>query len=294
MKKFLSLLPVLFLLLSSCGSRLVSADPTVPEVTASAKQAFVYDFSTDQLVLYSAEKSDGDDRVYPASITKLLTALYALEILPPDTLITPGEEVYLPPDGSSSAYIRPHHTLTLDMLIEGMMLPSGNDAAYAVAAACGRVLADDETLTPEEAVTVFTDGMNEYAVTLGCTGTHFTTPDGFAGEEHYSTAADMAKIAEAAAKNDLILTYAGRYTDHVIYASGHVNTWTNTNQFLNPSSPYYDERVIGLKTGSMAGSYSLVTLYDDGERRLLIGVFGCPTENARYRATRSLAEVFLN
>ena len=279
------------LLLCSCNENvLVSDDPVAAEVAASADHAFVWNITEDKLILYA---TDNDEHVYPASVTKLLTALYALEILPPETLITPGDEVYLPPDGSSFAYIRPNHTLTLEMLIEGMLLPSGNDAAYAVSAACGYELSGDDTLTPEEAVAVFVDGMNDYAVTLGCTDTHFTTPDGFAGDEHYSTAKDMALIAKAAAENELIMTYAGLFTDDVTYASGHVNTWTNTNKFLDPDSAYYNENVIGLKTGSMDGEYSLVTVYEDGETELIVGVFGCPTENARYDDTVILMENFL-
>ncbi len=289
MKKLL-LLPAVLLFFTSCGNTLVSADPSLPEITASAEHAFVWKIAEDELIRYS---NTGDDRVYPASITKLLTAQYALELMPPDTLITPGNEVYLPPEGSSFAYIRPNHTLTLEMLIEGMMLPSGNDAAYAVAAAGGRVIAEDETLAPEEAVAVFVDGMNDYAESLGCTDTHFTTPDGFAGEEHYSSTTDMAIIAKAAAENEWIMTYAGLYTDDVTYASGHVNTWTNTNRFLDPDSDYYNENIIGLKTGSMSGDYSLVTVYDDGETELIIGVFGCPTEEDRYRDTVMLMKEFL-
>lgn len=289
MKKLVLLISAL-LYLTSCGSALVSADPTLPDIAASAEHAFVWKITEDELVRYS---NGGDDRVYPASITKLLTAQYALELMPSDTLITPGDEVYFPPEGSSSAYIRPNHTLTLDMLIEGMMLPSGNDAAYAVAAAGGRVIAADETLSPEEAVAVFVDGMNDYAESLGCTDTHFTTPDGFAGEEHYSSTADMAVIAKAAAENERIMAYAGRYTDDVTYASGHVNTWTNTNEFLDPASEYYNEHVIGLKTGSMVENYCLVTVYDDGETELIIGVFGCPTKEDRYKDTELLMEEFL-
>ncbi len=275
MKKFCLLLVIALFTLVSCSK------------TSGDVPAFVWNLTENELTL-----SAGDERVSPASTTKLLTALYALELLPPDTFITPGDEVYFPPEGSSSAFIRPHHTLTLEMLVEGMLLPSGNDAAYAVAAAGGRALKQDDTLSPEDAVAAFVAGMNDYAKTLGCTDTRFTVPDGFAGDEHFSTPADMALIARAAAENELIRTYAGVYTADVTYASGHTNTWVNTNEFLNPSSVWFDERVIGLKTGSLAGEYALITLYDDGEREVLVGVFGCVTENERYAATVALTEEF--
>ena len=132
--------------------------------------------------------------------------------------------------------------------------------------------------------------MNEYADNLGCTGSHFTVPDGFAGNEHYSTLDDMILICRKAAENAIISKYAAMYSDSVVYASGHTNTWTNTNEMLNPDSVYYQPYVIGLKTGSLADNYSLVTLYDDGENRLLIGVFGARKEKERYIDTAALIQ----
>ncbi len=276
--------------LNSCGNTPATDEIKITASALSAKHSFMWKITENEQVLYTAA---GEEPVYPASVTKLLTALYALTLMEPETLITPGEEVYLPPEGSSSAFIRPNHTLTLEMLIEGMMLPSGNDAAYAVAAAGGKVIAGDDGLTPEEAVAIFVDGMNGYAEVLGCTDTHFTTPDGFAGEEHYSSTADMAVIAKAASENEQIMRYAGIHTADVTYASGHTNTWTNTNAFLDPASAYYNENVVGLKTGSLPDNYCLATVYDNGETQLILGVFGCPDEQARYADTEFLIEKFL-
>lgn len=265
-----------------------SSEPVGESPLGSCGHAFVDDGTV--ITLYSADSSN---RVYPASLTKLCTILYALTIMQPEQLIEPGDEVYMPPEGSSFAYIRPGHKLTLEMLIEGMLLPSGNDAAYAVAAHGGYILRNDDSITPEEAVRAFVDGMNDYAKKLGCTDTNFTTPDGFAGEEHYSTTGDMAIIAKAAADNELIMKYAGMYTDDVVYASGHTNTWTNTNAFLDPGSEYYDEHIVGLKTGSLEGSYSMITVYEDGGKRLIIGVFGSPTKDGRYKDTVSLIKEYM-
>lgn len=275
----------MLILFTSCASVLVSQDPDTESIVAPAETAFVWDVSEESPILYS---KNGSDRVYPASITKLATALYSMEILSADTVIYPGEETYFPREGSSSAYIRPHHALTLEMLIEGMLLPSGNDAAYAIAVACGRAVADDEELDAASAVDIFVDGMNEYTKSIGCTQTFFTTPDGFAGNEHYSSTYDIALIARAAVENELIMKYAGLSCDDVVYASGHINHWVNTNEFLDPSSEYYNEHVIGLKTGSTDGNYCLVTVYKDGEKCFIIGVFGCPSDSSRYIATKIL------
>ena len=122
--------------------------------SAYATDIFVYDCVTGG---FTELTCDGDSRVYPASTTKLLTALLALELMDEDEIIQPGDEVYMTGENASFAYVRPQHRLTVSTLIEGMLLPSGNDAAYALAAACGRRLAGDEALGCEAAVARFVD-----------------------------------------------------------------------------------------------------------------------------------------
>ena len=292
MKKLLSVslafVVFLTLLLSSC----VKGDfyDVTYKVRLHTDCGFVY-FPESDTAHYFA---DEDTRIYPASTTKLLTILAALDIMPPDELVEPGDEVYLPETGSSSAYIRPNHMLTVEMLVEGMLLPSGNDAAYALSAACGCVLLDDSEAKYTDAVEKFTDYMNEYAIKLGCTGTNFTAPDGFAGREHYSTLRDMLLISKAAAENEIITKYSAMPYDDVVYASGHTNTWTNTNKLLDENSKYYCKGVVGLKTGSLEDNYSLIVLYDDGETRFVIGLFGEKTDDDRYTDALNLIQCVID
>lgn len=241
--------------------------------------AFVYYPDTGETKYFGDENT----KVYPASTTKLLTILASLSILPQDELITPGDEVYMVEENSSQAYIRPNHTLTLEMLAEGMLIPSGNDAAYAVASACGHALLDDNNALYTEAVEAFVEYMNEYAASLGCTNTHFTKPDGYDGNEHYSTLHDMAIISSVAAENDIIRKYSALSSDKVTYASGHINSWTNTNKLLLEDSKYYTENVVGMKTGSLDDYYSLIATYNDGELYFIAGVFGSKTDDGRYK-----------
>ncbi len=285
MKKIiLTLLIPAMLFLSSCHKNgdFVGAAYIIKNMNSSS--GFVVNVTTGETRFFRDENTV----IYPASTTKLLTALCALDVMQPDALVTPGDEVYMVSEGSSFAYVRPNHTLTVEMLIEGMLLPSGNDAAYALSAACGRTLAGDDALTPEEAVDEFVSYMNEYAASIGCTGTNFMVPDGYAGAKHHSTLHDMAIISEKAAENEIIAKYASLQTDDVTYASGHVNTWVNTNKMLDPESKYYNENVVGLKTGSLEDSYSLITLYDDGELRMIIGVFDSSTDKGRYEDTEEI------
>lgn len=225
------------------------------ELELSAPQAFVYNLDKDEFLYLKGE----GEHLYPASTTKLLTITYAMTLLSPDELITPGDELDLVGEFSTYAYVRPNHTLTAEMLIEGMLLPSGNDAAHVLAAAAGRKLSDDKNISGADAVGLFVEGMNEYANTIGMDGSHFVSPDGYPNDDHYSTVEDMAQIAVIAAKNELITKYSRLLRDDVTYASGHINTWTNTNKLLDPNSGYYSPYVTGLKTGSAGeGNYSLI------------------------------------
>lgn len=244
----------------------VSGEPL--DLNLLAPQAFVYD-CTDGTIIYRK----GEDRVvYPASTTKLLTILCALEHLSPDELVTPGKELSLVEAGSSLAYVKEHHTLTVEMLVEGMLLPSGNDAAYVLAAAAGKGI--DPSVTGVEAVAVFMDEMTDYARRIGLVGTSFTSPDGLAGEEHFSTLEDILLISRLAMQNDVIARYAARAEDDVTYASGHSNHWKNTNELLRPESPYYHAAVTGLKTGSLDRNYCLIFTATLNGHDYIVGLFG--------------------
>lgn len=251
---------------SDAGYIPTSAEPL--ELELLAPQAFVYDCQANEIVY----RCGGDRVVYPASTTKLLTALCALEHLSPDELITPGEELSLVESGSSLAYIKSHHTLSVEMLVEGMLLPSGNDAAYALAAAAGHRI--DPAVTGEEAVAVFIKEMADYAARIGLVGTRFTSPDGLAGEEHYSTLEDILLVSRLAMQNEVIARYAALSEDDVIYASGHTNHWVNTNELLRPESPYYHAAVTGLKTGSLDRNYCLIFTATLDGRDYIVGLFG--------------------
>ncbi len=259
------------------------------EIEISARSAFVYDYTANEILYLK-----GEDRViYPASTTKLLTALTVLQILAPETVITPGEELSLVQSGSSLAYIKEHHQLSVSMLIEAMLLPSGNDAAYVLAAATGEALSEGE-VTGKEAVALFISHMNAYGETLGLSDTYFTTPDGLAGKEHYSTVEDMLLITRAADQNALIRRYAALQTATVTYASGHTNTWVNTNALLDPSSPYYRPCVDGLKTGSLDHNFCIIASAEQNGRRYLIGVFGAPNKNARFADAAAIIDMLFD
>lgn len=249
----------------------------------AAKHILVYDNTADT-ILYSKTLEGG--KLYPASITKLFSCYVALQYLQPDELLTAGNELDLVQEGSSMAYIYKKQQVTVEMAVEGMMLPSGNDAAMILAAAAGRRIAGDESLAPEAAVAEFVDEMNRQAESLGFEQSHFASPDGYHMGAHYTCVNDMARIAKLALENKTLCKYMGLFEDSVIYASGQSNHWENTNLFLDPEDGFYHPAAIGMKTGrTRQAGYCLMSAFRVGKRTLVIGMFGYDDEYARFRDT---------
>ena len=260
------------------------------EIGLAAVQAVVYDTAAGAS-LY--EKSNSSGKVYPASITKLFSAFVALQYMDAETLITAGSELDFVAADASVAAISRGQTLSVSMLVEGMLLPSGNDASYILATATGRKIAGDPELSPPEAVQVFVDEMNTVAKSLGLRNSHFMNPDGYHMGGHYSSIPDLLKIAQLALENPIISQYVDIFRDDVVYASGETNSWENTNELLNPDSDYYREDICGLKTGytSQAGN-CLISAFRREEGFVIIGVFGCKEPEQRFEDTITLIEQF--
>ncbi|MBP3673655.1 MAG: D-alanyl-D-alanine carboxypeptidase [Oscillospiraceae bacterium] len=249
--------------------------------TIDATQILVYDATSDE-ILYS--KSVQGSKLYPASTTKLFSTYVALQYLAPDTVITAGDELDMLQPGSSIAYISKDHQLTAEMLVEGMLLPSGNDAALVLAAAAGKAIAGDDSLSGADAVQAFVAEMNRMAEELGFEKSHFANPDGYHVGAHYTCVDDMARIAKQALENPIISKYMATFETDVVYASGHSNHWINTNHLLDPESDFYYPGTLGMKTGhtNQAG-YCLMSAFKQNGHTLVIGVFGYPGTEARFQ-----------
>lgn len=252
----------------------------------TAQQAFVYDCESGAFTYLLGKETD---RVYPASITKLFTAYVALQFLDPEQEITAGDVLDLVGAGSSVAEIEKGNVLTVEMLVEGMLLPSGNDAAYILADAAGRVIREDDSISGSAAVAAFLKEMNGQARSMGMSGTNFTNPDGYHSPDHYTIFADMAKMAEKVLENETIMQYAAVSEAEVVFASGQTKKWENTNALIHPESEYYCPIATGLKTGQTpsAGSCLLSSFESEG-KQYVIGVFGCPEIEDRFADTLQL------
>ncbi len=212
-----------------------------------------------------------DNLVYPGSTAKLLASLIAVDHVSLDTVITVGDELDLVEPGSSLAYIQKGHQLTMKMLLEGLLIPSGNDAAYTVATVTGRTIANDNALPAKDAVDLFVKTMNDYANRIGMKHSTFTNPDGFYNSKQLVTASDMAKLSAEFMKHSELLEITRQFRIDATFVSGQTITWTNTNHLLDPENEYYIPDCIGLKTGSSEYSgYCIISGYEHNGKQYAI------------------------
>ncbi len=202
-----------------------------------------------------------DQRMYPASITKILTALIAIEHLSLEEKITyTRDDIYTLERGASTIALRPDEELSVEESLYGLLLASGNECANGLA----RQTAGS--------VSAFVDMMNARAAELGCTGTHFANPHGLHDENHYTTPHDMAILMRAAISNATYLRFDSTRT-HIIPPTNLVNETRPVkmrHEMLDPYSANYYEGVVAGKTGftTPAGN-TLVTYAVRGDLKLI-------------------------
>lgn len=260
--------------------------------TITATRYFAYDVRDG---VYLAKLGDSSEKLYPASITKLLTAYLVLQYLRPEDTIVVGDALSMVAEDSSVAGLQAGDRLTTAQLLSAMMLPSGNDAAQAAAVAVGRMIAGDDSLSSGQAVTVFVEQMNAQAQAMGMTNSHFENPDGYHHDNHYTTMDDLVLLCQKVLAEPMLLACTSRAEETAVL-SGRTLEWENTNLLVNSDAEVYLPNTIGLKTGytGKAGS-CLVSAFFMEDRLWLIGVFGCPafTED-RYLDTVAIYESLLS
>lgn len=249
----------------------------------TAEKYFIYDLSADKYLLRSDAE---DEKIYPASVTKLFTAYVALLHADGNEEITIGEEIELIDEDSSVADLKVGDVLTVDQLVAGMLLPSGNDAAYALSTAIGRKLAENPDMSAKDAMNRFVEQMNADAETLGMTSSHFVTPDGVHDDEHYIGMSDMITMAKLVLANEVIARYVASAEESASAGEDRSLLWENTNLLLDTDSKYYSDQAVGLKTGfTTPAGYCVLSAVRIGERDLLIGVFGSEDKEIRFADT---------
>lgn len=248
--------------------------PAAPSVTAES--AIVMDISTG-LVLY--EKNSKEAK-YPASITKIMTTLLALENSSLNDTVTFSRDAVFGVDLDSSRIgIDVGEQLSMEDSLYGIMLASANEVSYAVA--------EHVSGTME----AFVDLMNERAQELGCVNTNFTNPHGLQDPNHYTCAYDMALIAQEAIKNTTFAQITGARTYVIPPTNLQVESrpLANHHKFLKRDLIY--EGAIGGKTGyTSAAKYTLVTYAKRGDMELVCVVMASDSITTEYTDTSALLD----
>jgi len=239
--------------------------PSAPQL--AAKSYMLMDAASGEVLV----EHNGDERLPPASLTKLMTAYIAtLEIqkgqISDSDMVTVSEKAWR--TGGSRMFIQVNTQVSVDDLLHGIIIQSGNDASVAMA---------EHIAGSEEA---FADLMNSTAQRLGMTNSHFMNATGLPDPDHYSSANDMAKLARAIIYEDP--------AHYAIYAQKEF-FWNNIKQPNRNLLLWRDKTVDGLKTGhTEEAGYCLVASAVRDNMRLISVVFGTDSEQARAAETQKL------
>lgn len=201
-----------------------------------------------------AYEKNADKKMYPASTTKLLTAILTIENCDLTDTVTITKEMVTPvPSGYTTAYLKPGDKLTVEQLLNVLLIPSANDAGFALA------------IHISGSVEEFADLMNKKATEIGCTNSHFTNPSGIHDDEHYSTAKDMALIGMYATSYPQITDIVCKTSYTLKPINSGAYTFETTNTLIKPNSSSYYEYATGMKTGftDPAGSCIVSTAKKD-------------------------------
>ena len=214
------------------------------EISINSRAGILVEVSTGR-ILYEKRSTE---KMWPASTTKIMTAILVLENCNLDDMVTVTETAISNiPSGYVICDLQIGEEISVKDLLNALMIKSANDAAYVLAEHVGGSVND------------FAYMMNQKAKELGCTSTHFVNPNGIHNENHYSTAYDLYLIAKYAMKNETFrnLVSTTEYTLPITNKySNEDRSFRTTNDLINPDSSNYYKNAIGIKTGytSQAGN----------------------------------------
>jgi D-alanyl-D-alanine carboxypeptidase (penicillin-binding protein 5/6) len=240
----------------------------IPKPPATGSKAFIIqDFNSNRVIA----EENADEPVEPASITKLMTAYAVFKELSSGNIalsdmVTVSEKAWRTP--GSRMFIEVGKQVSVEELLKGMIIQSGNDATVALAE---YIAGSEET---------FAALMNRHAEEIGLQGSHFTNSTGLPDPEHHMTARDIARIAE------LLI---GEYPEYYQWYSQKEFTFNEITQYNRNKLLWRDDSVDGVKTGhTESAGYCLVTSAQKDNMRLITVVLGTKSENARAEVSQAL------
>ena len=268
---FLTKLIVLLLILVTIFINIpvlsLAKDEDEEEIDITSRIALIYDRASGK-ILY---EKNGNKQTPMASTTKIMTAIVVLENAKlTDTVTITSKAASM---GGSRLGLKKDDKITVNDLLYGLMLRSGNDAAVALAIHVGG------------SIEGFADMMNKKALEMGLTNSHFVVPHGLDNEGHYTTAYELAKMADYALKMDKFKEIVGTKVA-TIYINGYAKQINNTNNLLGSVSGVY-----GVKTGFTNGAgRCLVTACKRDDLDIITVIIGADTNNIRSKDTIKLIQ----
>lgn len=266
----------------------------ISELPASAADSFAFPpppaVGTDYCILMDADsgsilyEKNSNEKCYPASVTKLMTALLVVENCNlSDTLTVSANAVASVKYGDATAVLKEGEEFTVEQALNIMLIKSANDMAYALGEYVGGSIAN------------FANMMNKKAEELGCTNTHFSNASGLTDVNHYTTAYDMALIARAVIDTPAIMnaiSYTKTYSVPPTNKTADTRYYRLSHSMVTGSYAY--EYCIGGKTGyTDAAGHTLATFAQKDGLRLICIIFSS-TDTGRYEDTTTLFEYAFN
>lgn len=249
-------------------SQTVQAANVVPQPpTISASNYLLMDGNSGQIL---AQKNI-DERINPASITKIMTSYVIADSLKTGRVAL-NDEIFISENAYSAegsrTFVEINTKVKLEDLLRGLIIQSGNDAAIALS----------EHVAGNEAA--FADLMNQYAVELGMTNTHYANSTGFTADDHYTTAKDIATLSRALIRD---------FPEHYAIYKEKEFTYNGIKQNNRNNLLWRDDDIDGIKTGhTEAAGYCLAASAEKKGMRLISVVLGTKSTNARVNSSQTL------
>ena len=280
MKSKLKFILIYFLIILGFSTSSFAAD-----INLNSKAAILVEVSTGRIIY----EKNSTTQMYPASTTKIMTAILAIENCNlTDMVIVKESALSKIPSGYVTCNLQVGEEISVNDLLYALMVPSANDAAYVLAEHIGG------------SIEGFANMMNEKARSLGCMKTHFVNPNGIHDSSHYSSAYDLYLMASYAMKNETFKTLVST-TEYTLPATNKYpsadRVLTTTNDLINTNKTNYYKNAIGIKTGytSQAGNCLVSEASRDGLEFISVVLNGDKTNSSiRYTDTIKLFDYAYN
>lgn len=281
MKRVFGILVCFMLLLSGTSvsfaqsekTKQEKTEETIPKLAEQALSAIVIEQDTGKVLF----DKNPNEKLPPASMTKIMTMLLIMEQVEKGKLKLTDKvraSEHAASMGGSQIFLEPGEEMTVNEMLKGIAIASGNDASVAVA---------EHIAGSEEG---FVNMMNKKAKDLGLKNTHFQNPTGLPAKDHYSTANDMAIMARELMKYPLIRKYTGKYEDYLREDTDKKFWLVNTNKLVR-----FYPGVDGVKTGfTTEAKYCLTASAEKNGMRVISVVMGAPTSKERNNQVTKLLD----